>query len=141
MPAEVRTVDAIRAEVKSVDSKINLLAEKIKGLEGQNLTIANSLFKLTERLKKLEDNRDGNSAHVDVEQSQDIGDLRDKFEKAMTENEAIKTELYNLKYTIGLINPLEFVTVRQINEMVDERMEQKLEEMKKKSVAKKEKQE
>ncbi len=141
MPAEVRTVDAIRAEVKSVDSKINLLAEKIKGLEGQNLTIANSLFKLTERLKKLEDNRDGNSTHVDVEQSQDIGNLRDKFEKAMTENEAIKTELYNLKYTIGLINPLEFVTVRQINEMVDERMEQKLEEMKKKTAAKKEKQE
>ncbi|MFH1247223.1 MAG: hypothetical protein V1644_02470 [Candidatus Micrarchaeota archaeon] len=142
MPVEVRAVDALRAEIKSVDSKVNLLAEKIKRLETQNVTIANSLFKLTERLKKIEESGGGiSSARVDAEQSQDLTSLRESLEKSMKENEAIKNDLYNVKYTLGLINPLEFVTVRQVNELVEELVEKKTEAMKKKTSSSKKKDE
>ncbi len=137
MAVEIRAVDAIRAEIKSVDSKTNLLAEKIKRLETQNLTIANSLFKLTERLKKLEDSGGGAAAaKMDVEQSGEIGSLKESLENAVKENEAIKNDVYNVKYTLGLINPLEFVTVRQVNELVNELVDQKLEQAKKKATKK-----
>ncbi len=138
MPVEIRAVDALRAEIKSVDSKVNLLAEKLKRLETQNVTIANSLFKLTERLKKIEESGGGTgAAHLDMEQSGDIKALKETFEKAMKENEAIKNDVYNVKYTLGLINPLEFVTVRQVNELVNELFEQKVEQQKKKAAGKK----
>lgn len=135
MPVEIRAVDALRAEIKSVDSKVNLLAEKLKRLETQNVTIANSLFKLTERLKKIEESggSGGGSARLDSEQNSDIKALKETFEKAMKENEAIKNDVYNVKYTLGLINPLEFVTVRQVNELVNELFEQKIEQQKKKA--------
>ncbi len=135
MAVEVRAVDALRAEIKSVDSKINLLAEKVKRLETQNLTIANSLFKLTERLKKVEEGGSSAGTKIDEEQSEDLNALRETFEKAMKENEAIKNDLYEVKSTLGMINPLEFVTARQVNELVDERVEQKIEQLKKKASA------
>lgn len=138
MAVEVRAVDALRAEIKSVDSKINLVAEKIKRLETQNVTIANSLFKITERIKKMEESGGGQSAaHIDAAQTEDIKALKETFEKAMKDNEAVKNDLYNVKYTLGLINPLEFVTVRQVNEMVEELVDQKLEQAKKKAATKK----
>ncbi len=134
MAHEIRAVDALRAEIKSVDSKINLLAEKVKRLEAQNLTLANSLFKLSERIKKIEDGGVGTSSPVSSEETNEL--IREKLEKATTEYEAIKNDLHDLKYTIGLINPLEFVTVRQVNELVDERIEQ-LQKEKKKATGKK----
>lgn len=140
MAVEIRAVDAIRAEIKSVDSKLNLVEEKIKRLEAQNLTIANSLFKLTERIKKMEESGTGGSGQrVDSEQSEDIKTLRETLEKGIKENEAIKNDLYNVKYTLGLINPLEFVTVRQVNELVNELFEQKIEQQKKKAAGGKKK--
>ncbi len=137
MPVEIRAVDALRAEIKSIDSKCNLLAEKIKRLETQNLTIANSLFKLTERIKRVEDSSGPAGARVDSEQSEGIESIKEAIEKATKESEAVKNEVYNMKYTLGLINPLEFVTVRQVNEMVGELVDQKLEQAKKKAAGKK----
>ncbi len=138
--AEVRAVDALRAEIKSVDSKTNLLAEKIKRLEAQNVTLANSLFKLTERIKKVEEGSGQAGARTDAEQSEDIVQLREELKKAVTEYEAVKNDLQNLKYTVGLINPLEFVTARQVNELVEEKMEKIIRE-KSREKAKKEKKE
>ncbi|MFH0713682.1 MAG: hypothetical protein V1722_03975 [Candidatus Micrarchaeota archaeon] len=133
MPTEVKAIDVIRADVKSVDSKINLLAEKLKRLETQNLTIANSLFKITERMKKIEEGSGGlASMQTDEQQSTDIGTLREELEKALKENETIKSEIYNMKYTVGLINPLEFVTISQLDDLVEEAIAKRLDKLKKK---------
>ena len=142
MAIEIRAVDALRGEIKSVDSKVNLLAEKIKRLETQNVTIANSLFKITERLKKIEESGGtgtSSGARLDSEQSQDIQTIKESTEKALKEYEAVKNDVYNIKYTLGLINPLEFVTARQVNELVSEIFDQKMEQAKKKAAAAKKK--
>ena len=138
MPVEIRAVDALRAEIKSVDSKAELLEQKIKTIEKQNVTLANTLFKFNERIKKLEEGGvagEGGVAH-ESEQSEGIATVREEFDKIKKDYDAIKSDLLQMKYTLGMINPLEFVTTHQVTEMVEEALEEKLEQMKKKQAKK-----
>jgi len=139
MAGEVRVVDALRAEIKNLDSKVELLEEKIKTIENQNVTLANTIFKLNERLKSIESGG-GSSGQAQATRPRTSAETssagssagNENLEKIASDLDELKKEVMQMKYTIGMINPLDFVTTRQVNELVKEAVNEKIEQMRKK---------
>jgi len=139
MAGEIRVVDALRAEIKNLDSKVELLEEKIKTIENQNVTLANTIFKLNERLKSIESGGgpNGQAQATRTKASAETASAgnsagNEDLEKIAFDLDELKKEVMQMKYTVGMINPLDFVTTRQVNELVKEAVNEKIEQMRKK---------
>ncbi|VVB70726.1 Uncharacterised protein [uncultured archaeon] len=102
------TIDVIRNEVKNLDSKIELLEEKINTIENTQEIIGRTIISINQKLKALED-KQGN-AQVSTGSAT----------KENNETYATKEELNKLKYIIDMINPLDFVTAEQVKDLIKE---------------------
>ena len=114
MPVQPREADTTKADIRTIDSKINLIAQKIRTMEKNEEIVGRTMIALNDRLERLEKRveESGSSAG-----KMDMTALEEKF--------ALKGELRELKYIIDTINPLEFATLDQVRELLDERLKKK----------------
>ncbi len=125
MPVEARPGDAIRMELKSMDSKINLLAQKIKTIEKNEEILGRTLVTLNAKLKKLDETVDANAAGSSKSSGltqTDVDKLKTEIIDALNTKYALKRELQEVKYTVDLINPLEYATTSQVGELIDDKI-------------------
>jgi hypothetical protein len=125
------------AGMRSVESKIDLIVQKIKNMEKNEEVIGRTLVAQNERLKKLEGQvasgggGGGASAAASAASAAEIAELRkevDELAKAAAKQE----DLLELKYTLDEINPLEFARADQMQEFVRDEIAKQLEEKDKK---------
>lgn len=111
MPAPQRpgrpqdTLENLNSELQTLDSKLNLIAQKIKTMEKNEEIMGRTLITLNEKLEKTA--REGGAGPAKssvVDES--------KF--------ATKQELRELKALLDTINPLEFATIDQVKELLDD---------------------
>lgn len=103
------TIDVIRNEVKNLDSKIELLQEKINSIENTQDIIGRTIISINQKLKGVEEKQDNGTNTAAATSSQENSD------KYIT-----KEEFNKLKYTIDMINPLDFATIEQVKDLIKE---------------------
>ena len=102
-------LEGIVSGMRTLDSKITLLDEKIKTIEKNEEVLGRTLVALNNRLKKIEEG--GSSSRSSPFNA---GDLEKKF--------ATKQEVREMRYVIDSINPLEYATISQVRELLNEKL-------------------
>ncbi|MEM0475635.1 MAG: hypothetical protein QW343_02470 [Candidatus Norongarragalinales archaeon] len=110
--------------MRSVESKIDLIVQKIKNMEKNEEVIGRTLVAQNERIKKLE-------AQLAVgvgggASAAEIAELKKAVEAA-----AKQQDLLELKNVIDQINPLEFARIDQMQEFIRDEIERQLGEREK----------
>jgi len=124
----------IVSDIRALNSSILLMTQKIKYIVRNEKILGRNLIVLNKKIKTLDEkitlNPQGtgsevNSAEVESLKKQvalleaQVEDLQGRL--------ATKEEVKELKYVIDSINPLEFVTLDQVKEMIDKSKDKKVE--------------
>jgi len=114
--------DVVRGEIRTLDSKISLIGQKISTIEKNEEVLGRTLVALNERTKKMEagGGREGGGG-ASGEEVEKLKKRMDVLEKSMV----TKQEVKELKYTLDTINPLEYATLGQIRELIREELKKK----------------
>lgn len=107
------------AEIRVLESKIDLIVQKIKTIEKNEEVIGRTLVTQNEKLKKLEQAGGGAGGAS----SEEIARLKEEI-AALKQESASKRELMELRYILEQINPLEFARINQVKEFIDERVDE-----------------
>jgi len=108
----------LKNTVKNLESKIGIIEEQIKTMQKNEEIIGRTLITLNQRVKKLEErplNVQGQTSQENAGES-----------VVKEEVEQLKAQVKELKYTIDMINPLQYATLDEVKEAVDEIIEKKL---------------
>lgn len=101
-------LEGIVAGMRTLDSKITLLEGKIRTVEKNEEVLGRTLVALNNRLKKIEEGGFKSSGPFDE------SGLEKKF--------ASKQEVKEMRYVIDSINPLEYATISQVRELINEKL-------------------
>ena len=110
MPAPVRqkeSLESLASEIQSIDSKINLIAQKIKNMEKNEEILGRTLITLNEKVDKVAKEFMG-------------GGKNEKNEKADEAKFATKQEVKEIKALLNQINPLQFATIDEVKELLED---------------------
>lgn len=106
-------MDSLKSDLRALDAKINLVVQKIKTIEKNEEIIGRTLVAYSERLKGTESAGGKQSARLDGSQSADIEGLKKSVDE-------IRQQVKELKYVLDTINPLEYATINQVKELIDD---------------------
>ncbi len=114
--AKPEVIESMMADLRSLDSKLGLIAQKLRTMEKNEEVIGRTMIALNGRLKKLEEQAasGGFSTASAGRQASAAEDLDKKF--------ATKQEIRELRYILDTINPLEYATISQVRELLEEKM-------------------
>jgi len=131
-PTPQKKYDDLKAETQMLDSKISLIAQKIRMIEKNEDIIGRTIVVHNDKLHKLEsagpaplaastaqaqgESNSGLAAEVEALRKQ-VAELR--------EQAATKSEVSELHYTLDTINPLDFVTLKQARKLIAEEFEKR----------------
>ena len=136
-PAQMM-LDNIMGEIHALNSKIQVIAQRMKIMERNEEIIGKTLISHNKMLKAIEDelntlkagglaigpNDEGKNEGV----LQEIGDMVKVAKKQMDVNkkeiDLIKTELSEIKYVLDAINPVAYATIDQVADLVDEKIDE-----------------
>ncbi len=107
--------------VQNLESKIDLIIQKIRTIEKNEEVIGRTLIAQREQIKRLEEKIEaggGSGSNTPT----DLSGLR----KELDELYAKKEDLAELKYVLDTINPLEYARLDDIKSYVEEQIEKKL---------------
>lgn len=126
MPERRPTVSETQkaAEIRVLESKIDLIVQKIRTIEKNEEVIGRTLVTQNEKLKKLEQavesgGAGGGASSEELEKQ--VAVLKQEF--------ASKQDLQELRYILEQINPLEFARIDQVKEFIDERVDEAVDEL------------
>ncbi len=105
---------SIQSQLREMDSKVNILMQKIQTIEKNEEIIGRTIVMHNNKIKKLESSVSKKAGGGGA----DMGEMEKKFAK--------KSELNELKYELNSINPLDFVTIEQVKELVREEVKNEL---------------
>ncbi len=129
------------AEIHALDSKIRVLAQRLSIIEKNEQVIGKTLISHNRKLKELE------SAIAKLEaaqekpaQSEEVSKLKEivqelekkvkELEPVVQENkkadDAIRTQMKELKYVVDMINPVAYVTADDVEDIVEEKLREYL---------------
>ena len=127
MPEPIRPFDAIKADLRTLDSKINLIAQKIRVMEKNEDVLGRTMVTLNDKLHKLEES--GGRASAAAASRPDSGaaseELKEKVKALEEKLDATHSQVLEMKYVIDSINPLEYATINQVRELLEEKLEKK----------------
>ncbi len=109
----IKTLEEMRAEIHTQDSKISLIAQKLKTLEQNQEVIGRTIVMHNEKLRGIEEN--GAGAKASVAGAGVSGDA----EKRVAE---LEKQVKELKYLLESVNPLEYATIEQVKELIEDKM-------------------
>src|SRR3989338_8625982 len=96
----------IQSEIQTLDSKINLLQQQVKTMEKNQEIIGRTLIALNEKIEKV---------------SKDVSFGRSgKRESIDSTKFATKQEIEEIKALLNTFNPLEYATIDQDKELLEE---------------------
>ena len=113
-------VRSVIAEIHALSSKMQVVAQRMKIIEKNEQIIGKTLISHNRALKELE-RRIGTGAAGSVMSAAEgvsSGDL----ETLKTDIATLQEEIKELKYVIEQINPVAYVTVDDVSEMIDEKI-------------------
>lgn len=109
--AKKEDIDTLIADLHTLDSKIGLIAQRIRTIEQNQEVIGRTLITLNNKFREIEEKQGNGQGKV---QTKEIDDFQTKF--------ATKQELKEIRYTLDMINPLDFATLQQVRNLMDERL-------------------
>ena len=125
--------DDLKAEVQMLDSKISLIAQKIRMIEKNEDIIGRTIVTHNDKLLKLESAGSlplsGSTAAANGESAAGLAAEVEALKKQVAElreQAATKAEVSELHYTLDSINPLDFVTLKQARKLIAEEMDKRL---------------
>lgn len=120
------------SDIKALNSSIMLISQKMKYLVRNEKILGRNLIVLNKKLKRIDEKMDsGTLGGMSLEDMAGINKSIRKMSERLAlieaqiseirENYAMSEQLQELKYVIDSINPLEFVTLDQVNKLIDEK--------------------
>ncbi len=132
----VNVLGKIASQLETLDSKIRLLNQRISVIEKNQKVISETLVsqrkKLEALVRKVEERTTDTSQSLRGAVSENqkyILSLSEKVESLENELNDLKSQINELKYFLENINPLAYVTYDDLPEIIDERVERKLREL------------
>ena len=113
-------VRSVIAEIHALSSKMQVVAQRMKIIEKNEQIIGKTLISHNRALKELERRIGAGAAGPVTSATEGVtsGDLETlKADIAM-----LQEEIKELKYVIEQINPVAYVTVDEVSDLVDERL-------------------
>lgn len=127
-----QALDEVKMQLHTLDSKISLIAQKIKMIEKNEEVIGRTIVLHNDKLRKIEEGAAGvPGARGAVTPGGEVcapasglSDVKKELAelKAKLENAATKDEVKELKYVLDTINPLEYATISQVKELLREQL-------------------
>lgn len=119
-PIPVKPGDQIRNELRTLDSKISLIGQKISTMEKNDEVLGRTLVNLNERVKQMEQDggQDDNTSGPSPEELRLVRKELEDLRKSMV----TQVEIKELKYILDTINPLEYATISQVRELIKDEM-------------------
>ncbi len=112
MPApKAGELDAIKIQLQTLDSKVNLITQKIKTMDKNAEIVGRTILGYNDRLKEVEQKGGGQS----FAGGGDTGELEKRID-------ALEKELKELRYVIDTINPLEFAKIDDVKDLIKEKI-------------------
>jgi len=149
-----KPVTSVASAIGALDAKIKLLAQRMKVIEANEQVIARTLVSHNKKLKELEaggapPNLETLKADIKEELKRELtGELsrrtalegeeisKEKVAELMKELAEVKKlivkmkqEVDEMKYVLDTVNPLEYVTIDQLDEVIDRKVREKLEKL------------
>jgi len=127
----------INSDIKALNSSILVISQKIKYLVRNEKILGRNLLVLNKKVKAIQESRQHGSADLSgiqpelEEISRKLSENAGAIEELHSELEYIKEnyakaeEVSEIKFVIGSINPMEFVSINDVNEIVAKAMKKK----------------
>jgi chromosome segregation ATPase len=114
-----KVFDSIRQDIHTLDSKISLIAQKLKTIEQNEEIIGRTIVGHNEKLRELDEKASAPPAASSGEfqggtSTKDLEDLKRQVED-------LRKELGEMRYVINSINPLDYATLDQVRELLNEK--------------------
>ncbi len=109
--------ESVRQDIHTLDSKISLIAQKLKTIEQNEEIIGRTIVAHNQKLKEMEEKggaappTSGSEASLP---SKDSADLKKQVEE-------LRKEVTEMRYVLNSINPLEFATLDQVKNLLKEK--------------------
>jgi len=117
---------SVVTQINVLNSKMQLIIQQLKKLESNFGVISRTVISQNNLVKELEAKID--SLESGTSSSATPFSRGSESEKVIQEIENIKEELKEMKYVLDSVNPIAYVTIDEVSDVVD----QKLKEIKKK---------
>jgi len=121
-------------DLRALDANVRVLAQQIRAIKKNERILARNLILLSRKVAELKETA-GRSSGVDEEKIRQLMDMithtREDIAKLREDVEYLKRQLHHtltsediaeLKYIVETVNPLEFVTYKQIGELVEKKL-------------------
>ena len=124
---KVNSIDALKNDFHTLDSKIMLIAQKLRSIEKNEEVIGRTIVVHNEKLRDMEASKGSSavsgevsalSSNLSEQVSKDLREMKDKLK-------TLEDELKEMRYVLDSINPLEFVKTDQIRDLVKEELGKK----------------
>ncbi|MBI2445815.1 hypothetical protein HYV43_05490 [Candidatus Micrarchaeota archaeon] len=125
MPVKSAPAEDIRTTIRTLDSKINLVVERLKTLESNQEIAGRTLLALKDQVRRPAPVAERSSAPVAAVPAVDLGPLQTDFKKLKSDVKELTNTVEELKYVLDQINPLNYATVDQVKDLLDEKLKKK----------------
>ncbi|GEM_PF-1812779 len=126
---------SVARTINILDSKLRLLAQRIKVLENNLQIMARTVVSHNKKLKELEEMGGGPAFSKEeiIEEiskklpktgSVDLSEIKARLDRIEDQIADLRSDLDEVKYVVDSINPMELVTINQLKEAIDERLSQ-----------------
>jgi len=123
-------------DIRALDANVRVLAQQIRAIKKNERILARNLILLSKKVAELKETA-GKPSSVDEEKMQQLMDMimhtREDIAKLREDVEYLKRQLQHtltnediaeLKYIVETVNPLEFVTYKQVGELVEKKLKE-----------------
>ena len=129
LPSAQRKLDDIKVELHTLDSKISLIAQKIRMIEKNEEVIGRTIVMHNEKIHNIEVAAQGSSfgaaqataaqpaagASMPTGSAEDVALLKKHVKE-------LREQVSEIKYTLDSINPLNFITITQAKQLIADEM-------------------
>jgi len=129
----------LKVEIQSLDSKIRVVAQRMRVIEKNEQIIGKTLVNHNKKLKELELGKPAVSQAPVVAETSELTKMSSEIDELSSSIKSLLKEInYNrelidtmrqdineMKYILDTVNPMEYVTVNQINELINEKLKKK----------------
>ncbi|MBI5224998.1 hypothetical protein HY989_03940 [Candidatus Micrarchaeota archaeon] len=112
-----KVFDSIRQDIHTLDSKISLIAQKLRTIEQNEEIIGRTIVTHNEKLSELDEKSDAPSA---VNVAANSANTKD-YDSLKKQIEEIRKDVSEMRYVLNSINPLEYATLDQVKDLLKDR--------------------
>ena len=140
-PPQYYSIQQVVSDLRAMNSAILIISQKIEHLVRNEKILSRNIIVLNKRLKEIEAGLQGGAGNTGEKASQleqIMAELSAQASRHSLELSGISSQLSSLdskfaskaefqetKYIVQAINPLEFVTFKQVSELIDQKLGQK----------------